>query len=48
MFVMAGSYIVRIELLAGGRTRLDYLSLDTVPSSAIQGSTWGSIKALYR
>ena len=48
MTVMAGSFIMRVELVAGGRTRLDYLSFDTMPSSAIQGGTWGSIKALYR
>ncbi len=49
MIVMAGSYTVRLELLAGGRTRVDYLSFDTMPSSGIVGgTTWGSIKRLYR
>ncbi len=49
MIVMAGSYTVRIELVAGGRTRLDYVSYDRMPSSGLQGATtWSSIKALYR
>jgi hypothetical protein len=46
---MAGSHTVRLELLTGGRTRLDYVSFDTMPSSGISGgTTWGSIKRLYR
>ncbi len=49
MIVMAGSWTVRVELVAGGRTRFDYISFDTMPSSGIRGgSTWGAIKALYR
>jgi len=49
MIVMAGSYTVRVEILAGGRTRFDYVSFDTMPSSGIRNDmTWGSIKALYR
>ncbi|MGQ9604105.1 MAG: hypothetical protein ACUVUU_07810 [bacterium] len=44
---------MRIELISGGRTRLDCLSIDLLPDSGIDGpvqqeSTWGCIKALYR
>jgi hypothetical protein len=47
--IMTGSHTVRIELIAGDRTRLDYISFDYLPNSGIEGgTTWGSIKALYR
>jgi hypothetical protein len=49
MTVMAGSWTIRLEMIAGSRTRLDYISFDTLPSSGIVGgTTWGSIKSLYR
>jgi hypothetical protein len=49
MIVMAGSWTMRLELLTGGRTRIDYVSFDTLPSSGVVGgTTWGSIKRLYR
>ena len=48
MIVMAGSYTLRLEMIAGTRTRVDYISFDTMPSSGIVGgTTWGSIKRLY-
>jgi hypothetical protein len=48
--ILAGSFTVRIELVSGGRTRLDYISFDELPESGIEdgGGTWGAIKALYR
>jgi hypothetical protein len=51
--VMAGTYTVRIELVSGSRTRLDYISYDELPNSGIepgraQGTTWSRIKGLYR
>jgi hypothetical protein len=47
--IMPGSFTVRIELISGGRTRLDYISYDELPNSGVDGGrTWGSIKALYR
>ena len=49
MIVMAGSYTLRLEMIGGTRTRVDYVSFDTMPSSGIVGgTTWGSIKRLYR
>jgi hypothetical protein len=51
--VMAGTYTVRIELVSGSRTRLDYISYDELPNSGIvpgkvESSTWSRIKGLYR
>jgi hypothetical protein len=49
MIVMQGSWTIRLEMIAGSRTRLDYISFDTMPSSGVVGgTTWGSIKRLYR
>jgi hypothetical protein len=41
---------VRLEFVAGRRTRADYISLDLLPDSGVeeQPDTWGKIKALYR
>jgi hypothetical protein len=47
--MMPGSFTVRIELISGTRTRLDYILFDELPNSGIEnGQTWGGIKALYR
>jgi hypothetical protein len=49
--ILAGTYTVRIELISGSRTRLDYISYETLPNSGVDEETptmWGSIKALYR
>jgi hypothetical protein len=48
--MLAGTYTVRIELVTGDRTRLDYISYDKLPGSGIRDmlSTWGGIKSLYR
>jgi hypothetical protein len=47
--IMPGMFTVKIELISGGRTRLDYISYDLLPSSGVLGcETWGAIKALYR
>jgi hypothetical protein len=49
MIVMEGSWTLRLEMIAGTRTRVDYISFDTMPSSGVVGgTTWGSIKALYK
>ena len=48
--MMSGTFTVRIELVAGTQTRLDYISFDELPNSGIgsQATTWGGIKRLYR
>jgi hypothetical protein len=49
--MMSGNFTVRIELVAGTQTRLDYISFDELPNSGIGGgqtTTWGGIKRLYR
>jgi hypothetical protein len=49
--IMAGTYTVRIELVAGGRTRVDYLYYAVLPNSGVEDeapTTWGRLKALYR
>jgi hypothetical protein len=51
--MMAGTYTVRIELVAGGRTRLDYIAYNELPNSGIapdrmEPSTWSRIKEFYR
>ncbi len=48
-----GTYTVRIELISGSRTRLDYISYDELPGSGVplervERSTWSRIKGLYR
>lgn len=51
MNIMAGAHTVRIELIAGGRTRLDYVSYNLLPNSGVRqrpSTTWGRVKALYR
>jgi hypothetical protein len=49
MIVMEGSWTLRLEMIAGSRTRVDYISFDTMPNSGIVGgTTWGSIKRLYK
>lgn len=50
MSMMGGSFTVRIELVAGTQTRLDYVSFDELPNSGIGGpaATWGGIKRLFR
>ena len=44
----AGTYIVRLELVSGGRHRLDNISFTLDPGSAVEPASWGSIKALWR
>jgi hypothetical protein len=46
----ADTIIVRLQLLSGGRTRLDYISLDLEAGSGVehQPETWGRIKALWK
>jgi hypothetical protein len=41
---------VRLELTSGGRTRVDYISLELEPGAGVESEpdTWGRIKALYR
>ena len=51
MSILAGTHTVRIELIAGDRARLDYISYDYLPNSGVEeeaATTWGGIKALYR
>jgi hypothetical protein len=51
MVVMAGTRTVRIELVSGGRTRLDYIMYSLLPNSGIEEEppmTWGRVKALFR
>ena len=53
MIMLAGTYTVRIELVSGYRTRLDYIAYDELPNSGItpgtpQPTMWGTIKGLYR
>jgi hypothetical protein len=51
MSIMAGSHTVRIEIITGGRTRLDYLGFYPLSGSGVEEqppSTWGRLKALYR
>jgi hypothetical protein len=46
----AEEIIVRLQLISGGRTRVDYisLSLDSNAGVEFQPETWGRIKALWR
>lgn len=46
----ADAIIVRLRLISGGRTRVDYISLDLDSSAGVefQPETWGRIKALWR
>jgi len=51
MNIMAGSHTVRIEIVTGGRTRLDYLVFYPLSSSGVEEqppTTWGRLKSLYR
>ena len=48
-----GTYTVRIEMIAGSQTRLDYISYEELPGSGItpdrvERSTWSRIKGFYR
>jgi hypothetical protein len=50
---MDGTYTVRITLVAGSRTRLDYIAYDELPGSGIpperiERSTWSRIKGSYK
>jgi|GEM_PF-3362255 len=51
----ADTIIIRIEMLDGSRTRLDWLSLTIDPTAGVPPNiveseplTWGRIKALWR
>jgi hypothetical protein len=46
----ADTIIIRLELTSGGRTRLDYISLELDASAGVgyRAETWGRIKALWR
>lgn len=50
MNLPAATLIVRLELIGGGRTRADFISLELLPDSGVDEvfDTWGKIKALYR
>lgn len=43
-----GTYTVRLELISGGRHRLDNLAFTLDPGSALEPTSWGKIKALWR
>ncbi len=48
---MAGAHTVRIELVTGGRTRLDQIVYFEKSNSGIEEqppTTWGRLKSLYR
>ncbi|MGD9141636.1 MAG: hypothetical protein PVJ42_08865 [bacterium] len=51
----ADTIIIRIEMLDGGRTRLDWLSLTIDPTAGVEPRiiqseplTWGRIKTLWK
>ncbi len=52
--IPVNTIIIRLELTSGGRTRLDYISLDIDPSADVdvrpeyRPDTWGAVKALWR
>jgi hypothetical protein len=51
--MLDGTYTVRIELITGSQTRLDYISYEELPGSGItpdrvERSTWSRIKGFYR
>lgn len=51
--IVAGTYTVRIELVAGSRTRLDYIAYEELPNSGVpserfERSTWSRLKEMYR
>jgi hypothetical protein len=43
----AGTYYLRVEHVSGGNARVDFVAFD-LPDSPVDGTSWGSIKALYR
>lgn len=50
--VPAGSYSMRVELIVGTRTRLDYVELEWLGYGSVEEyepvTTWSRIKTLFR